>query len=177
MLAEEARGFEAAVEAVRRRSGAARLVARALIEKLGMAPGPILRRGRDSPIWPAGVLGSLAHDDRIAVACVARSEDLLSIGVDVEPDETLPAELIETVATPRERERYSAEVLASRRLFVAKEAVFKATFPLDGAWLDFHDIDVDFDLGIATVSSGRRIRLVCWHSAHLVMLAWIDRTP
>ena len=177
LLPEEARALQRAVGGVRRQSGAARFVARALMARLGAAQGPILRPDRGAPIWPPGIVGSLAHDGRMAVACVARGDDVASLGVDVEPDEPLPPELKETVATPRERGRYGAGLLAGRWLFAAKEAVFKATFPLDGAWLDFHDIEVDLDLGLATTSSGRRVKLRFRPSVHLVVLAWIDREP
>ena len=54
----------------RRASGAARRVARELMNSMGFAGLPILRSTFGAPIWPAGVVGSMAHDDRIAVAAV-----------------------------------------------------------------------------------------------------------
>src|SRR5512145_852566 len=48
----------------RRASGAARCVARELMHSMGFARGlPILRSTFGAPLWPFGVVGSMAHDD------------------------------------------------------------------------------------------------------------------
>ena len=54
-------------------SGAARRVARELMNSMGFAGLPILRSTFGAPVWPAGIVGSMAHDDRIAVAAVGLS--------------------------------------------------------------------------------------------------------
>ena len=41
-----------------------------LMNSMGFAGLPILRSTFGAPIWPAGIVGSMAHDDRIAVAAV-----------------------------------------------------------------------------------------------------------
>jgi 4'-phosphopantetheinyl transferase EntD len=40
-----------------------------------------------------------------------------------------------------------------RLLFCAKEAVFKAWFPLAGSWLDFADASIEFDPATATFAA------------------------
>src|SRR5262245_4508073 len=65
LLPQEAPAFAASVEKVRRASGAARVVARALLAQLGHPGWPVLKGTAGAPIWPARVVGSLAHDDRV----------------------------------------------------------------------------------------------------------------
>ena len=85
----------------RRASGAARRVARELMNSMGFAGLPILRSTFGAPIWPAGVVGSMAHDDRIAVAAVGLQRDLDAVGIDIEPAVPLPPDMLELIATPR----------------------------------------------------------------------------
>ena len=54
-------------------SGAARRVARELMNSMGFAGLPILRSRFGAPIRPAGNVGSIAHDDRIVVTAVGVS--------------------------------------------------------------------------------------------------------
>ena len=173
ILPEEAPAFERSVVAVRRASGAARLVARDLLRRLGYLEWPIKRSSAGAPIWPEGIRGSLAHDSNYAVAAICREQDLRALGVDVEPAELLPRELVDLVATPREREHLDADGFGGRMLFVAKEAVYKALYPLDRSFLDYHDVEIDFENRKATVCNGRVVHLRFCVSTHLVALAFI----
>jgi 4'-phosphopantetheinyl transferase EntD len=170
---DEAGAFQSAVAEVRRQSGTARIIARSLLELIGLPPSSLPRSRSGAPVWPPGIVGSLAHDDTMAVAVIARSCDVAAVGIDIEPDEPLPLDLAAVVATLSERQLYDQALLSSRRLFAAKEAVFKATFPLDGVFLDFHDIEVDFAAGQATVKSGRRVPVRIHPAQHVIALAYI----
>src|SRR5438105_4192243 len=86
-----------------RASGAARVVARTLLGVIGNGSIAVPTAPNGAPTWPQHVVGSLAHDDRVAVAAIASSADYRAIGVDVEPATPLPNDLVEIVATPRER--------------------------------------------------------------------------
>src|SRR5262245_1837514 len=66
---------------VRRASGAARIVARELLKRLGQPEGALPRTPGGAPAWPAGVVGSLAHDSRVAVAAVGMDRDVGAIGI------------------------------------------------------------------------------------------------
>jgi 4'-phosphopantetheinyl transferase EntD len=103
LLPEEASAFERSAVQVRRASGAARIVARALLHRLGHEMTALPKSLGGAPIWPKGVLGSLAHDSRVAVAAVGSRENLEGVGIDVGPAELLPADLQHLVTTPRER--------------------------------------------------------------------------
>ena len=174
LLPGEAASFDHADVMVRRQSGAARGLARRLLAVLGARHAMIGRSPSRAPIWPSGFVGSLAHDASSAAAAVARRSDIVALGIDMEPNELLPAQIAGCVATPTERRRHAPAVLASRALFVAKEAVFKAVYPLDGVFLDFTDIEVDLMHGVAETATGRSVRIAVASSRrHIVALAHI----
>ena len=127
LLPIETLALRASALKVRRQSGAARIVARQLLSIFGVHDAPLPRSKSGAPVWPSGFVGSIAHDACIAVAAAASTERFLALGIDIEPAEQLPPELVNTVATPRERELYPVDILQSRLLFVIKEAVYKAT--------------------------------------------------
>ena len=157
--------------AVRRASGAARIVARALLERLGYPGTPVPRGAGGAPVWPEGVTGSLAHDDRIAVAAVGLKRDHGSVGIDIEPAVPLPPDMIALVAMAAELERIAGDPLLGRLLFAAKEAVYKAVYPLDGAFLEFHDITIDLAGKKAVTKTGRMLALRWCIAPHIVVLA------
>ena len=174
LRADELGSFSNSIAKVRRLSGAARIVARTLLRQLGVPPCSIPKDGKGAPVWPPGVVGSLAHTDDIAVAAVALESNGLSIGIDIEPDVDLPDGLTEIVATPNELRRYNDGILRSRLLFVAKEAVYKATFPLDRRFLDFLDVEVDLDRRLARTRTGMNCQIFFARGAHLAALAIVD---
>ena len=119
---------------------AGRLCARMALARLGMPAAPILPGPAGEPCWPAGVLGSITHCPGYRACAVARAADLAAIGIDAEPDQDLPADLAEVVATPAEmawirgRAASGAVVHWARLVFAAKEAAGKAWYPLTGRW-------------------------------------------
>jgi 4'-phosphopantetheinyl transferase EntD len=124
LLPEEIGAFAASVVKVRRASGAARVAARELMPCFGYAPRAIPKSAAGPPVWPEGIVGSLAHDNEVAVAAMAAKSDFLSVGVDVEPAEPLEPGLLEIVATTAEREGAAEDRLRGRLLFSIKEAVY-----------------------------------------------------
>jgi 4'-phosphopantetheinyl transferase EntD len=177
LLPEERPAFAASVVKVRRASGAARIVARQLLKELGQPECAVPRGSGGAPTWPAGVVGSLAHDARVAVAAVARCDDVCAIGIDVEPAESLPPELLELVATPQERLRIDEDPYQGRLLFVAKEAVYKAIYPLDQHFLDHHEVQINLADHKAIVRNGRVVELRFCIAAHLLALAFLPGPP
>lgn len=159
----------------RRASGAARRVARELMNSMGFAGLPILRSTSGAPIWPAGVVGSMAHDDRIAVAAVGLRRDLDAVGIDIEPAAPLPPDMLELIVTPRERRAIADNPLGAKLLFAIKEAVYKAAYPLDHEFLDFHDIEVDLPGRLATTRAGRTLALHWCVFSHLLVVATVQK--
>ena len=174
LLKEEAPAFAASVVKVRRASGAARIVARRLLTQLGHPDCALPKGPAGAPMWPAGIIGSLAHDARVAVAAVGMRADVDALGIDVEPAECLPSELLDLVATPQERLNLGYDAYHGRLLFVAKEAVYKAVHPLDHTFLEHHDIEINLLERKAVVRNGRVVELRFSISAHhLVALAFL----
>ncbi|MDG4801895.1 4'-phosphopantetheinyl transferase superfamily protein [Micromonospora sp. WMMD980] len=135
----------------RREFVTARRCAREALARLGYAPAPIRPGPRREPLWPAGVVGSITHCDGYRAAAVAPATALASLGVDAEPHEPLPDEVLGVVTTAGEPARLAglravdAGVHWERLLFSAKESVYKAWYPLTGRWLGFEEAEVTFD--------------------------------
>jgi 4'-phosphopantetheinyl transferase EntD len=174
LLPEEAAPLTHVVESSRRASGAARLIARHILERMGYPRGcQILRSPSGAPIWPDGMVGSLAHDQHYAVAAITRQDAFRGLGIDIEPAVDLPQELLELVATPEEIAATGGDPFKGRMLFVAKEAVYKATNPLDGVFLEHHDVEIDFAQGIAVVRHGLRVDVRLIDRPRIVAIATI----
>jgi 4'-phosphopantetheinyl transferase EntD len=145
-----------AVEVRRREFITARRCARQALAALGqptvaIRPGP----GR-APTWPAGVIGSITHCAGYRAAAVAPRADLAGIGIDAEPHSALPdgvAALVTADGEPamlRDLAAAAPAVHWDRVLFSAKEAVYKAWYPLTGRWLDFDAARVSLDPAAAS---------------------------
>jgi 4'-phosphopantetheinyl transferase EntD len=147
-----------AVPKRRREFTVARVCARRAMEKLGVAPRPILPGERGAPGWPDGLTGSMTHCDEYAAAALVRTTDLASLGIDAEPHSTLPEGVLEAIALPTEKARLRRLTVDrpslhwDRLLFSAKESVYKAWFPLTGRWLDFSEADIE----VTVDADGRR---------------------
>lgn len=178
LLTEEAAAFAGSVVKVRRASGAARIVARQLLQQFGHPPCALPKGAAGAPVWPAGIIGSMAHDSSIAVAAVGMRADVGALGVDIEPAEPLPSELLDLVATPQEQLKLAHDAYRGRLLFVAKEAVYKAVYPLDRMFLEHHDVEINLAERKAVVRNARVVELRFSTSAHhLVALAFLPARP
>ncbi len=105
---------------------------------------PVLADARGAPVWPPGVIGSITHCPGWTGAVVARmprfapARGVRALGLDAGPAGPLPTGVLEVVASDGERAALS--VLGRERpgipwdavLFSAKEAAFKAWYPLTG---------------------------------------------
>jgi len=158
-------------------SGAARAVARQLLASLGYAPCDIRRGPGGAPIWPRGVVGSLSHCSNIAVAAVARATEIEALGIDIEPAEGIEPELARMVLTGREATMAGNDPLHAHTCFAIKEAIYKAVFPRDGVFLDFHDVELDFHSRKATTTYGRTVSWSCSVSESILAVAWVSRDP
>ncbi|WP_298088585.1 4'-phosphopantetheinyl transferase [uncultured Corynebacterium sp.] len=136
-----------AVDSRKAEFGDARWCAHRAIEELTGKPSakPILRGERGMPIWPNQITGSMTHTNGFRAAVVAPRLLVRSIGVDAEIAQPLPEGVLASIASERELSRMGETGLAcaDRLLFCAKEATYKAWFPLTGRWLGFEDADID----------------------------------
>jgi 4'-phosphopantetheinyl transferase EntD len=143
----------------------------------GIAPQPVRKAEAGMPQWPDGLVGSLAHDASIALAALARRTDFRSIGIDIEPAEPLEPDLIDLVATERERADIERSPLQGRLLFAIKEAVYKAAYPLDRTFLEHHDVEVDLAARTAETRYGRTVPFRYGVSSHIAVLAFVAAGP
>lgn len=130
-----------------------RRCARHALGQLGIPPGPLVRGTGGAPVWPGGVVGSMTHCAGYRAAAVARAGEVDVLGIDAEPAQPLPRGVLGLVTGPEERDHLAElasdapEMCWDRLLFCAKEAVYKAWFPLTEKWLGFRDATVEIDPG------------------------------
>ncbi|MCE7080990.1 4'-phosphopantetheinyl transferase superfamily protein [Streptomyces sp. ST2-7A] len=150
LFPEEEAVVARAVAKRRREFAGVRACAREALGRLGVPPAPLLPGERGAPGWPDGIIGSMTHCAGYRGAAVARRGRWASLGVDAEPHEPLREPGVTRLVTvPTERERLLPDLAArhpsvhwERLLFSAKESVYKAWFPLTGAWLGFEEAEL-----------------------------------
>jgi len=121
--------------------------ARQALGDLGLPPVPILKGDKGEPCWPDGVVGSLTHCEGFRGAVVGRASEVRSVGIDAEPHAVLPKGVLDAISLPAERAELGTLPGGAhwdRILFCAKEATYKAWFPLTHRWLGFEDARISF---------------------------------
>jgi 4'-phosphopantetheinyl transferase EntD len=117
-------------------------------------PHPVIVTSDDGvPIFPDGYRGSISHKHWRAVAAVTSATAASGVGVDLEFDDpAAEPDLRGVVVTPSEEPllqvlRVCEPDLGSPAtlLLSAKEAVYKAVFPLRRVRFDFDDLEVALD--------------------------------
>lgn len=136
LLPLEAEAMVRAVPKRRREFAVGRMALRAAIRAAGHdlpADRPIAMRPDRQPDLPDGIRASLSHSGDYCIA-VAAPWGGASIGIDLEPCDRVPPEGLAEMVMPW---RGAVPPLL---VFCAKEAMFKAQFPLTGRMLDFRDV-------------------------------------
>jgi 4'-phosphopantetheinyl transferase EntD len=118
------------------------------------------------------VVGSITHVRGHYAAAAASRRRVVTVGIDVEPHAPLRSGVLAVVGRDEEVARLAGlppGVHWDRLLFSAKEAVYKAWYPLTGAGLDFGAASVTFQpdrerfsarlLAAGPVVAGRRIEV------------------
>ncbi|GIE93935.1 4'-phosphopantetheinyl transferase family protein [Paractinoplanes rishiriensis] len=153
LFPEEEREVAKAVEKRRNEFATGRRCARAALAGLGHPPVAVPVGERRSPVWPAGVVGSITHCTGYRAAVVAADGRAWSVGVDAENNEPIPEGVLGAVAGGTERAAV-ADLLArdpkvcwDRLLFSAKESVYKVCFPLIRRFMEFDAAVVTLDPG------------------------------
>jgi len=151
LLPEELALVARAVPKRRREFATGRRAARELLASLGLPGGALLRNEDRTPVWPAGVVGSISHCDGLCVVAVARASDVGGIGVDVEPDLPLGPDLWPRICTATELATLVGPApqdergRVARLVFSAKEAFYKSVFPSLREVLGFHQVELQVD--------------------------------
>lgn len=127
---------------------AGRYAARLALQNFGIVDQAILQDQKRSPKWPEGFVGSISHSKLYAAAIVAPKAHYLSLGLDIEdissPRSTPLEKLAEKILTPAERSQLEDNLSYERLLtyFSAKEALFKAVYPLVHKLFWYHDAEM-----------------------------------
>lgn len=127
-----------------------RCLARELLARLGAPDTALLADADRVPIWPAGFVGSISHAHGLCVVAACKRREFAGLGVDVEDAEAVRPELWRRILREDE-ERWLHAQPDARKLhlaavfFSAKEAAYKAVFPLTRARLGFQDLALEID--------------------------------
>jgi 4'-phosphopantetheinyl transferase EntD len=155
---------------------AGRAAARLAMEELGQ-PHSRLPIGPDrAPIWPLGLTGSITHSDMACLVAVAPIGLVGAIGLDLAEDLALDRALWPIVCRPEELAWLSEQPQSDQgplamAIFSAKEATYKAQYPLTGRLFGFDGLTIRFsgdrfsasrsealsDLALPAVLNGRHL--------------------
>lgn len=126
---------------------AGRLCAKEALARLGIEVFPILKDGKGAPVWPEGVSGSISHAKGCCAAVVARVAEGESLGLDIEEVNRLTEDIWEYSFVRDEIEWLSRQGGEAQKwasvIFSAKEAFYKAQYPISRAWLGFQDVVIE----------------------------------
>jgi 4'-phosphopantetheinyl transferase EntD len=158
---------------------AGRAAARRALAELGLAAEAIPKGPDRAPHWPIGIAGSISHSATQCLAVVIPAGLCRGIGLDLEEDSPLNETLWDTVLRPEERHGMTGA--EAKLIFSAKEAAFKAQYPISRQLYGFDGMRIERDGALFTAifaqavppfAVGDRIRGQMAHAAgHLVTLA------
>ena len=132
---------------------AGRAAARQALGMLGHPAAPIPAGEDRAPVWPKGITGSISHGGTLCAAALADQPDL--IGLDIEPDTPLNAGLLDRICTPEEAAAIAGpdQLALAKLIFSAKEAAYKAQYPLSRTIFGFDHMAVTLDLPNGTFTA------------------------
>jgi len=108
-------------------------------------PPPVLRGQKGEPIWPDGIVGSITHCYPWSVAVAVKRSNRVAIGVDLETMEGIQGtDISDLVCGEAELDWVRGGNLQERltMIFSAKEAVYKAFYPLCRRYIDFKEVEL-----------------------------------
>ncbi len=123
---------------------------------------PLPRREDGPPRWPDGTCGSIAHTDTHAIAVLSCNTSIRALGVDLERADGVTPDLHGIILTPTEQASCPAhDPFYATRIFSAKEAVYKAVYPIEQKIFDFQDVTIEWSGPyFKAVASGSRGELM-----------------
>ena len=158
-----------------------RLAAKQALAGVGVEGFTVLKGDKGEPLWPAGVVGSISHTQDVCVASVSDADGLLGLGVDVEAQRILKANIQRVICREEELSLHwhDDNELAKLIIFSAKESVYKALYPTQQRFIGFKEVSVEFDdeLGFLATLVGEDVtcrgqcRVV---EGFMVSVAWFD---
>jgi 4'-phosphopantetheinyl transferase EntD len=128
---------------------AGRACAREALSRIGIDGWPLIPATTREPQWPADVVGSITHSGAYCAAAVTLGHHCAGIGIDVEAkgrvgDELAPAVCSRSELASLDKRGSSGRAELLTLIFSAKESVFKAIFPRHRMFLEFNDVEIEF---------------------------------
>lgn len=151
LFPEEQQYIANAVSKRRAEFATARICARQALAQIGVTPRPLVPQADRSPYWPPGIRGSITHTTGCCAVVVTDSPSILAVGIDVEADSPLEADLESLICVAAERS-WLSRVNGSERsallklIFSAKESFYKCQYTRTKSWLNFVDVQLNIDL-------------------------------
>lgn len=143
LLGDESDAIAKAIPKRQFEFAAGRRAARRALGGLGM-PAAAIPAGPDrAPVWPDGIVGSITHDDGLALAVVGATDHVRAVGIDLTEAAPLPGQTRRAILHADE---VNLSDLEARAVFAAKECLFKALHPSVQAFFGFDAAIVHPDL-------------------------------
>jgi 4'-phosphopantetheinyl transferase EntD len=124
-----------------------RLAAFRALQAIGAAPRPVLKAKGREPVWQKGFVGAITHKADTALAVVARKERACGVGLDLEALEPPVRFGIAAKVCTESELAWVSEVPGEKdarlkMIFSAKEAGFKAFYPVRQIYLGYKDAEL-----------------------------------
>jgi len=124
-----------------------RLAASRALQAIGVSPQPVLKAESREPLWQDGIVGAITHKADVACAVVARKDMTCGVGVDLEALEPPVNFNISTKVCTEPEQAWLTEAPDEKdkrlkMIFSAKEAGFKAFFPIEQIYLGYKDAEL-----------------------------------
>ena len=113
---------------------AGRVLARELLDRLGVDAQTIASGPKREPLWPTGIVGSISHNELLCAVVVAQNSVVTSVGIDIETTGRIDRQLWGHLFTDEETEHLlqlesAAQSRQATAFFSIKEAFYKYQFP------------------------------------------------
>ncbi len=122
-----------------------RRCARMALNHIGQVSCALPTDSNGLPVWPSATIGSITHSRGLCCAVAASAEKMIYLGIDLEKTNRLSPRAMERVVHPLESAVIGDDQALASLLFSAKEAYFKAQFPIWGAQPNFKDIALQIE--------------------------------
>lgn len=147
---DEERVIEGTRAQRREQFAAGRTCAREALRALGVEQFALLPAQDRSPIWPAGITGSITHAGGFCAAAVARQEHIAAVGIDTEQVDRFAERLWPRICTDHELEWVYDQPEGERvarvaTVFSAKEAAYKCQYQMTRRWIALGSAEIDLE--------------------------------
>ncbi|RUT24826.1 hypothetical protein C0V97_13920 [Asaia sp. W19] len=111
-----------------------------------------------APVWPRGLVGTITHSRKMALAAGASARDYENIGIDTEIVGHIEDGILDLLFSKREIEfveslPYPEQEKVKTALFCSKEAFFKAKTAMQKSFNSPNEIEIDVDISTKTFRS------------------------